>query len=435
MNIKKPRWPARFQNLAMIVVLGMGILSFPATVKADSTPFPACIQGTQQSGAIYQICMPPLGTPWNGDVLIFAHGYVDFDRPLDIQYRQMMLADGADIEQLVTKLGYAFATTSYSKNGLAVVPAVADIVDLAKTFKLQYPQVKNTYLTGVSEGGLITTLAVERYPQYFTAGLAMCGPLGNFSQQINYWGNFRVLFDYFFPGTLPGPAMDIPSEVIDNFYYGYWPEILHAIKTQPEITKEMLRVAHVTFNADDPANIEKVVYDLTWYSVFATNDGQVVLGGNPFSNAGISYFGSSNDQILNLFVARYTPDPSVLQKMNRDYSTTGRLKIPLVTMHNTGDDIVPYWHETQYAQKVQASGSSAFYTNIPVESYGHCDFTSGQALAAFVTMTYKATGQLPAGITEAFNVPEVQQNFLSLLSSWILPTLQINLSNLSLGIP
>jgi hypothetical protein len=31
----------------------------------------------------------------------------------------------------------------------------------------------------------------------YLGGLAICGPIGDFGQQINYWGDFRALYDYF----------------------------------------------------------------------------------------------------------------------------------------------------------------------------------------------------------------------------------------------
>ena len=100
-------------------------------------------------------------------------------------------------------LGYAFATTSYSVNGLAIKQGLPDLVDLVNIFRTQHPTLKRVVLVGVSEGGLITTLATEQYPTVFNGGVAACGPIGDFRGQINYVGDFRVVFDYFFPGLDP----------------------------------------------------------------------------------------------------------------------------------------------------------------------------------------------------------------------------------------
>jgi hypothetical protein len=37
--------------------------------------------------------------------------------------------------------------------------------------------------------------------------------------------------------------------------------------------------------------------------------------------------------------------------------TSGQLSVPLVTLHTTGDPIVPFLHEALYADKVAAAGA------------------------------------------------------------------------------
>ena len=66
------------------------------------------------------------------------------------------------LPDVVTLLGYAFVTTSYQSNGLAVREGMADLVEVVDIFKAQKGVPNRVYLIGVSEGGLITTLAVEQ---------------------------------------------------------------------------------------------------------------------------------------------------------------------------------------------------------------------------------------------------------------------------------
>ena len=47
--------------------------------------------------------------------------------------------DGPPFPYLANQLGYAFATTSFRTNGLAVKDGVADIMDLLGEFKEQHP--------------------------------------------------------------------------------------------------------------------------------------------------------------------------------------------------------------------------------------------------------------------------------------------------------
>ena len=170
--------------------------------------------GVQASGAVYRICMPP-NWWWNGDLVIYAHGYVAATEPVAIPEDQLCLpGDGPCLPDIINVLGYAFATTSYSTNGLAVEEGVADVVDLVNVFAQTHGQPENVYLIGVSEGGLITALTTEQYANVFDGGVAACGPVGDFRYQVNYFGNFRAVFDYFYPGLIPGDPVNVPPALV-----------------------------------------------------------------------------------------------------------------------------------------------------------------------------------------------------------------------------
>ena len=65
------------------------------------------------------------------------------------------------------------------------------------------------------------------------------------------------------------------------------------------------------------------------------------------------------------------------------YRPTGDLQVPLVTLHNTLDPM-PFKHESNYARVVGAAGASESLTVLPVEDYGHCNFTSQRIFAVLV---------------------------------------------------
>jgi pimeloyl-ACP methyl ester carboxylesterase len=165
----------------------------------------------------------PTTTPWNGDLMIYAHGYAAPDKPVGIPENQMSLP-GSDtmVDEIVNSLGFAFATTSYYTNGLAVLPALANLLDLVDVFSRTQEAPHRIYLAGVSEGGLITTLALEQYPDVYDGGLAMCGPYGSFEVQTNHLGDAPVIFDYFFPGLMPGTAVDIPESLMEQWEAGFY---------------------------------------------------------------------------------------------------------------------------------------------------------------------------------------------------------------------
>ena len=359
--------------------------------SSPSYPYPlGCSEGTQASGAIYRICMPPGFVTWNRDLLIFAHGYMPPSTTLRIPDEQLKLPDGTSVPDTVNLMGYAFATTSYSTNGLAVPEGMADVADLARIFRQDHSTLNHVYLVGASEGGLITALSIEQQPDVFSGGLATCGPIGDFSQHVNYLGDFRVVFDYFFPGLIPGSPITIPQSLIDTWDTSYYSTTVLPALMNPANAISLTQLLSVTMdNAGlvNPTTAITTVAGLLGYNIFATNDGKAKLGGQPFDNWTRVYTGSLDDAALNTGVARFSADPMALQKIQSDYQTSGQLRVPLVTLHTTLDAIVPYWHESLYRDKVVARGRMPRYDEFPPGArYGHCNFTSTEVQNALALL-------------------------------------------------
>ena len=345
----------------------------PATASAQTAQPGPCIPGDLPSGARSLICVPTAG--WNGQVVVFAHGYVDVDQPKDFYH--LTLPDGTSLPVLVQSLGFAFATTSYRQNGLAVLEGVDDIRELVAAF----PSLVPVHLAGVSEGGLVTTLLAERWPARFRSAVAACAPIGSFRAQIDSFGDFRVLFDYFFPGVIPGSPIDIPAAVFATWETVYVPKITAALVANPGRALELMRVSRAAYDPANPATIVNTAINMLRYNVRGMNDAVSKLGGNPFGNRFRVYFGSSNDFRLNLLVQRFTASPVARAALDL-YETNGNLSIPLVTLHTTADEVVPFWHELLYLPKVDLSGRGRFFP-IPAVRYGHCNFTATEVLTAF----------------------------------------------------
>ncbi|HGY54876.1 MAG TPA: hypothetical protein ENK44_04180 [Caldithrix abyssi] len=347
-----------------------------------------CIEGTDENGALYRICMPD---EWNGDLVVFAHGYVAPYKPVELPDTE--LDDGRTMEEVFGEMGYASAISSYRDNGLVVPEAVIDLVNLVFIFKSYYPHVKHIYLIGGSEGGLVTVKSLETKKLY-DGGLALCGPIGSFAKQLNYFGDFKLVFDYFFPGILPGSPAGIPQEVMDNWDSVYMPAILEAITNDPV---SLAQVISVTRAPVDPNDIESVAYTtlaVLWYNVFATNDAIERLGGLAFDNSSRYYRGSLNDAALNKNIPRYSADPQALQTLNEKFETSGIPNGPMVTMHTALDPIVPYWHEPLYRKKFNDGGlPKGFLTHFPVMRYGHCNFTAEELMKAFALLVLKVEGR------------------------------------------
>ena len=363
---------------AFVVLTFVSLAAGVAPAAAGSNCLP---DGMQASGAQYRICMPDADR-WNGDLVIYAHGYVAFNAPPGIPEDQLTLPDGTSVPGIINGLGFAFATTGYSKNGLAVLEGIDDLLDLAGIFATAMGQPQHVYLVGPSEGGIVTALSVERHPEVFTGGLAACGPIGDFRGQINYIGDFRVIFDYFFPGLIPGTPTDIPAEVIQDWDAVYVPKIQAAIAADAPRATQVIRVTKAPV---DPSDVEKTFVDVLWYNVFGTNDATTELSGQPYDNTRRWYVGSDNDLLLNLLVRRVSADAPALAAIQA-YQTTGALTRPLVTIHTTGDPIIPYIHEPLYSLKTLRAGAAALHPSFPVVRYGHCQFKAAEVVFGFFVL-------------------------------------------------
>jgi pimeloyl-ACP methyl ester carboxylesterase len=362
-----------------------------AALAAAPAGVSTCITGTQTSGSAYLICTPGEGqTPWNGDLLLYAHGYMSIDRPIEIPEEQMVLPGPTGpitVNEFVTSLGYGFATTSYPTNGLAVLPAIADLIDLVDLFTEKVTTPTKVLLAGVSEGGLITTLAIEQHPEVFDGGLAMCGPTGGFQEQVNHFGDVRIVFDYFFPGLMPGDPVTIPTDLFETWSTNYFSDTILPVITNtmnaPTVT-QLLQVTDASPWIFDPPTSTVVIEKLLWYNVVATEDAKVKLEAQPFTNTARLYSGSLNDLALNAGVERIASNPADLEEVMRPYEPTGRLTRPLVTLHNTGDFVVPYRHAEMYQDKVTQAGRDHLYRHfVAANPHGHCEFGAWDVLVAF----------------------------------------------------
>jgi pimeloyl-ACP methyl ester carboxylesterase len=350
--------------------------------------------------------MPP-SIFWNRSVVIFAHGYVDPTQPVGIPENQLNL-NGTDVPTAINALGYGFAVSSYSKNGLAVREGLTDTIDLARIFKEKYPNTERVYVVGVSEGGLIATLATERSPQSFSGALALCGPIGDFGYQVNHFGDFRVAFDYFFPGVMPGQAITIPQTLIDTWNTGYFSTTVLPVISAPAAALSMTQLFSVTgvpINAAQPmSSMLASTSQLLWYNVLSTNDGTAALGGSPYANTGKVYSGTLDDAGFNAGVARFTASPSALQAM-QTLQTSGRPRIPLVTLHTRGDDVVPYGHAPLYAAKIAQNGFGPRYDPLASPSWGHCNFSVAEVQGALQLLQNRVANPPPLNSKFVVSLP------------------------------
>jgi hypothetical protein len=173
--------------------------------------------------------------------------------------------------------------------------------------------------------------------------------------------------------------------------------VLIALAANPDAARELIRVTGAATARDDIPSIAETTIGLLWYNVFGTADARARLGGQPFDNSTRVYSGSSDDGALNAGVARYHADDAALQTLATSFETTGELEVPLVTIHTTGDPVIPFRQEALYAEKVARAGAGAALSQSSVDRAGHCTFQAAEIFSAFAVLQQKL-GSPPASL-------------------------------------
>src|SRR6266404_4246080 len=181
------------------------ILFFFALTACGLASAQQIITGTTSDGALYEFAVPG---GWNGTLVVYAHGIIDPAAPIALP---AVNDDFAPLRDALLSQGYAVASSSSSENGYAVADGVKQTHQLTGLFTAQVQRPTKTILIGKSLGGLVVAKLAERYPKQYDGALAMCGVVGGSTDEVKYLADARILFDYFFPGVMPGDTFHSPT--------------------------------------------------------------------------------------------------------------------------------------------------------------------------------------------------------------------------------
>jgi len=378
--------------LSVVVVLAAFL---PAL--AEHSPNAAAEELGVSNGAQYAMFVP---NAWNGRLVLWAHGFVDPTAPIALP--DELPVDVApwlvQLRETLLGAGYAVAYSSYAENGWAVKDGAARTHELRTLFAHRFGVPSHVYVGGRSLGALITVMLAETYPDDYAGALAMCGPLGGGRQEIDYVANVRVLFDFFFPGVIPGNALNVPpmefsadSPVVKA--------IVAAILAEPQKAAMLAAVDQIELPYRTPSELVLSIVRPLGYNIRGTNDLLARTGGqSPFGNLNTWYTGLLlYDSTVNAGVGRFTAKDAAIRYLTDYYRPRGTLRLPLLTLHTTMDPDVPFAHEAALAKIVAATGRSKWLAPQSVQRYGHCNVTPAEVLITLGRLVkWAETGTKPA---------------------------------------
>jgi pimeloyl-ACP methyl ester carboxylesterase len=376
---------------------------------AWAVPAAAASAQTHASGAIgpgstYEIDAP---ASWNGDLVLYAHGIVQADQPVAAPAMQ----DGfSQFRSALLASGYAVAASSFSSNGWSLDDAVRRTHQLRGIVEEKIGQPRRVYLAGHSMGALAITRIVEEFAGQYDGALPMCGPLGGALRELQYAGDARVTFDAYFPGVLPGSAFDVPAgtQYLSPFEPGgpsaLFLQVYAAIAANPQKTVQWAAAAKLPYASATELGTSALY--VVGFVLRYTNDFiERVNGKMPFDNRLTSYrVDITNDLATNNYlsaqlndaVVRYDADQAALNYYGRNYEPSGRIGVPVLTLHTSRDPGIPAWHEDRFKEVVGLAGRADFLSQRSFNRFGHCAFTPAEVTTAFDDLvTWVTTGQKP----------------------------------------
>ena len=362
------------RSVFFMIFIVATVLGLAAPAQADDI-----VNGRLGPGALYRLVRP---TAWNGALVVYAHGFVFPDQPVAIP------SDAERVIAILAPQGFAVAVSSFSETGWAVKDGTQRTHQLLGIFTSKFGAPSRVYAAGGSMGGLIAIQLVEAYPGKFVGLFAACPVAGGLRPELDYFGNVRVLFDLFYPGVLPGSLVDVPANI--NVTSDI---IAPAASAMSADLTGASTIARITQTPVQFASVPELIQSIVTALVGATAYPHVLAltHGRPFfDNSDTDYTGALPPSILqsiNANVQRFSASPAGLNYVDHNYTPTGDLQIPALTVSTFRDPLVPGFHRDLYGAAVAAAGNSDLLVQRSVagtaNGYGHCTFTPQEFATAF----------------------------------------------------
>jgi pimeloyl-ACP methyl ester carboxylesterase len=359
----------------------------PAGITVPAT----CYRGTGRTGAPYVIAMPE---KWNGKLILYNRGAtpVPFDSARSIGPTRFLLADSV-----------AVAASAYRSATPLAKEAAEDVEDLRQIVVHTFGAATRTLVWGLSFGGLVSARCVERY-RTFDGAVVGCGTVAGALASYYPLLDLRLAYQYYCR-NLPRP-----NEPQYDLYWGLDPQgamSVDEVRTRiNDCTGVSLPAAQRS--ATQRQNLANILAVARIPESFLLTDMEAATtllkilvqetldGRNPLKNMGVVYNGSPDDAALNNGIARYTANAQAAASFSSADDPTGKVGVPVVTIHATDDGRAFVENESAYRKKFEQAGTLGRLYQTYTSAGGHCLFNAAEALAMYdVLMTWISTGTAP----------------------------------------
>lgn len=326
---------------------------------------------------------------WNGSLVMWAHGFRGDGLELTV--------DNHPLREFLVANGFAWAASSFSRNGYDPAQGAKDTHALAQFFNGRVERPKRIYITGASMGGHVTAVMAEQWPNSYDGAMPFCGVLGDYE-----------LFDYFLDfnlaaQTLSGQNKQFPFAA--DYLSVTVPATKAALGSPFPFVLTPAGQAFAGLVQMRSGGVRPVFQQgfLFWNGIvpnnflFGLGVGDGTLPRQPgvaVQNSDVEYHFDADsaltpsERVFNESIQRITADRQARHKngLSNVPPTTGNLKIPMLTLHTLGDLFVPFHMEQEYARRVAAHAGSHLLVQRATRDFGHCSFTPIELVTAFTDL-------------------------------------------------
>jgi len=96
--------------------------------------------------------------------------------------------------------------------------------------------------------------------------------------------------------------------------------------------------------------------------------------------------------MINAGAQRYDRARPTENFFGKHYEPSGELVVPMVSLHNRWDPVVPLFNEDIYGAKVETAGNSINLEQQIFDRYGHTNFSATEAADALMLLRTKVLG-------------------------------------------
>lgn len=379
-----------------------------APLKASSCPkgVPqdiACFRGRDANGAFVLAARP---ATWNGVLLVHAYGGPRLSPPSATTTDEDLLRFVEMVQD-----GHAWVATSRRREGFGVTKGAEDAEASRKMAVALFGEPRLTVAHGQSWGANVAAKLIETLnapvaggKRPYDAALLTSGVLAGGTRAYDMRVDLRAAFQAVC-GTHPKPeeaqyplGLGLPAGV--KMTRAELEARFNACTGRDKQASER-SPAQVTAARDLAAASRipeaQLMSSLAWATFVFQDLTQNVTGGrNPFGNMGVRYQGTSDDAAFNRTVPRFAADPEAVKALAADADLTGRIAVPVLTLHGIGDTTAFVEHEAAYRETLEKAGTADRLVQVFVEEKEHSKMSPPYYPAALQVLSgWVQTGKKP----------------------------------------